>query len=438
MTSLAFEFDWLDGEGMGGPELSATLASLTIRAGESVVTRVLDTRAKTVRDFAHVPLYPLAEWLVANWWFIASEMPGPANEHSQGFRRRHCLGANRDGYAYPNLDIVPSYGGKTRLSWNPTRSLWTRTEFLGDGEALMDGDEFRETCSDFIDSVILRLDSLGVRDTFLREEWDAIRGADDEETQFCQAAAALGWDPYALNDNAREHVIALDDMLGGLLDEALPALDAANPLAGASEIETALKSARNNRVHLERVESFRSQIVRDFGVAETPWDEGYNWARRLRRDLNLDGEPLKTTESIADALGEAPDALDRIMQPTASFSAARMIDGAIARDGGSETGFALDGRGGTHARRFRFCRALAEAMASPDSDALITRSRSERQQRNRAFAAEFLAPSSAIKNLVRFPSVNGDDIDELAEEFGVSPRVIEHQIANHRIARIVE
>ncbi len=379
MTSLAFEFDWLDGEGMGGPELSATSASLTIRAGESVVTRVFDTRAKLVRDFADVPLYPLAEWLVSNWWFINSEMPGPANEHSQAFRRRHCLGANREGYAYPNLDIVPSHGGKTRLSWSPTRSLWTRAEFLGSDEALVDGDEFRQTCSDFIDSVITRLDSFDVQDTFLQEEWDAIRNADDEETQFCQAAAALGWDPYALDDDAREHVIALGDMLGGLLNEALPALDSANPLAGASEIETALKGARNNRVYLERVESFRSQIVREFRVAETPWDEGYDWARRLRRDLNLDGEPLTTPASIAAALGEDSGTLDRIMQPVARFSAARMIDGAIARDGGGETGFALGAGGGDNARRFRFCRALAEALASPDSDALITRSRSERQ-----------------------------------------------------------
>ena len=31
---------------------------------------------------------------------------------------------------------------------------------------------------------------------------------------------------------------------------------------------------------------------------------------------------------------------------------------------------------------------------------------------------------------------DSDDIDELATEFGVSSLVIEHQIKNHRIARI--
>ena len=39
-------------------------------------------------------------------------------------------------------------------------------------------------------------------------------------------------------------------------------------------------------------------------------------------------------------------------------------------------------------RRFQFCRALAEALTT-DADALITKARTERQQRNRAFAAEF-------------------------------------------------
>ena len=70
MPKLSFKIDWVDAEGISGPELSATWASLEIRAGDSIITRVLDTRAKTVRDFVYVPLYPLAEWLATNWWFL--------------------------------------------------------------------------------------------------------------------------------------------------------------------------------------------------------------------------------------------------------------------------------------------------------------------------------------------------------------------------------
>ena len=41
MPRLNFEIDWVDAEGIRGTELSATWAALQIRAGDSVVTRVL-------------------------------------------------------------------------------------------------------------------------------------------------------------------------------------------------------------------------------------------------------------------------------------------------------------------------------------------------------------------------------------------------------------
>ena len=46
MQKLKFEIDWVDAERINGPELSATWASLRIYAGDSVITRVLDARAK--------------------------------------------------------------------------------------------------------------------------------------------------------------------------------------------------------------------------------------------------------------------------------------------------------------------------------------------------------------------------------------------------------
>jgi hypothetical protein len=52
MPEFSFEIDWVDAEGISGPEFSATWASLCIRAGDSIITRVLDGRAKTVRDFS--------------------------------------------------------------------------------------------------------------------------------------------------------------------------------------------------------------------------------------------------------------------------------------------------------------------------------------------------------------------------------------------------
>jgi hypothetical protein len=191
MPQLSFETDWMDAEGINGPELSATWASLRIRAGDATITRVLDTRAKTVRDFVYVPLYPLAEWLATNWWFLTYEFGNPAKESDPAFYRRHALGPNREGYAFPDLEVV-SFGARTRLAWKCDPCPWTRVEFLAQGEIWIESSELRESCADLVDRVIRRLASLGVDGTLLQEEWKAVQTADEEEYQFCKTAAGLG------------------------------------------------------------------------------------------------------------------------------------------------------------------------------------------------------------------------------------------------------
>ena len=271
MPTLDFTFDWEDAEGVQGPELAGTWASLTIRAGESIVTRVEDARARTVRDFVYVPLYLLAEWLASNWWFLTHEIENPVKDGDTAFRRRHALGAGREGYAFPDLEVVPS-GTRTRVRWASGFVPWTRVTFLDGGEAWMDSGEFRQACAGLVDSVLRRLAALGVDDTFLEDEWTAVQTADDEEAAFCRAAAGLGWDPYALDDERKETVIRLADTLGDLLDEAAPVLDGDDPLAGGTAIAGAVAHARNNVLPLERVSQLCGHVRMEDAVASSPWE----------------------------------------------------------------------------------------------------------------------------------------------------------------------
>ena len=187
MPDLSFDIDWVDADGVGGPELSATWASLRICAGDSVITRVLDTRARTVRDYIHVPLYPLAEWLVTNWWFLLHECTNPAKEGDPDFHRRHALRFGREGYAFPDLEMVSS-GARTRLMWKRDRHQWSGVEFLDQGIIWVDSGRFQEACAALVDQVIRRLDTLDVGETFLEEEWNAIQSTDEEESRFCEIA----------------------------------------------------------------------------------------------------------------------------------------------------------------------------------------------------------------------------------------------------------
>ena len=444
MPKLSFKIDWVDAEGISGPELSATWASLQIQACDSVVTRVLDSRARTVRDFVYVPLYPFAEWLVTHWWFLTHEFGSPTKERYRDFHRRHSLGANREGYAFPNLEVVSS-GSWTHLTWKRGRRPWTGVEFLEHGEMWIDSDEFRECCTDLIDQVIRRLISLGVDGTLLQEEWDAIRAADEDEVRFCQTAAGLGWDPYALDDHKRDWVVLFADKLGELLGEAIPAVNVEGPFEDWFPIVDAVfKTKRFRSLPLHRILSFRHDAYSDV-IAEPhsryhgrahPWYIGYECARRLRQHLDLDGQPLPTMQRMAEALGEDVDSIRKVTKPpTGAGGWPILVDGLITHSDNGSPAFALR-RLSSDGRRFHFCRALAEVLLSPGSDALLTRAYSERQQRNRAFAAEFLAPSSGLRSRISRPVVGAADIDELAAEFGVSPYTIEHQIATHQIARI--
>ena len=425
-----FETEWIPADGVRGRELAATWASLRIGVDDEIVTRVVDERARTVRDHVHVPLYVLAEWLVTNWWFLFHEVGNPAKEGSPAYARRHALGASREGYAFPNLQVSPA-GARTRLAWTPDRLEWANVEFLREGGTWIESGEFRDRCSEFVDLVVRRLAALNVEGTLLQEEWAAIRTAGADESKFCRVAAGLGRDPYAMDDAEREAVLGLADVLhGAVLDEAVAVLDVDHLHADVAAIVDALEAGRAASLSLERLRSLRIPIPR----AASSWDPGYVLARRLRQRLALDGAPLASTAALGQAIGEDPDEIEAVTQPR-HFAAAAFLDGVVTADANGRPAFAIR-RGRDEARRFQFCRGLAEVLLSPGSDALLTQARTDRQQRSRAFAAEFLAPSSGLRARVSRPVVDEDEVDGVAAEFGVSPLLVVHQLRNHEIARI--
>ena len=436
MPTLNFDIDWVDGEGVRGPELAATWAALCIRFGDSVITRVLDARAKTIREFLHLPLYPLAEWFAMNWWFLRHEFENPDKKTAADFRHRHNLATAREGYALPNMEVI-SCGTFTRLAWKREMLPWNNVTFLEHGENWVDSSEFRASCTGLIDAVIRRLDALGIRETFLQQEWLAIQAADEEEAEFCRTAAGLGWDPYAIDDGRRGFVLLLAEKLGDVLAEAVPAMGSPNYYEDWRDIGFTIAEARKfNRLPLRRLRSFGGDVMQDTEKRLYPWDAGYEMARRLRRFLDVGSDPLRDMAELAQALGEDAESIDRVSKNNVALSWPSLVDAVVAQDDeGPAFAFRRPGKD-EDGRRFHFCRALAEVLMSPGSDTLLTKAHSERQKRNRAFAAEFLAPSEGLKNRVHRKAVDSDDMNEMAAEFGVSSRLIEQQIRNHRIAQI--
>jgi hypothetical protein len=86
------------------------------------------------------------------------------------------------------------------------------------------------------------------------------------------------------------------------------------------------------------------------------------------------------------------------------------------------------------AQLFMFTRGVADAICFPDSQksAVNDLRFAYRQAAGRAFAAEFLAPANEVLSMWN----DGRDVISIAEEFGVYPLVIKHQIENADRIRI--
>jgi Zn-dependent peptidase ImmA (M78 family) len=90
-------------------------------------------------------------------------------------------------------------------------------------------------------------------------------------------------------------------------------------------------------------------------------------------------------------------------------------------------------------RRFLLARALGVFLEGGNGrHALLSAAVTEDQKRNRAFAAEFLAPAEGIRERLTSETISADDIDDLSHAFDVAPMTIQHQIQNHRLATILD
>jgi hypothetical protein len=435
MNDFKIDFEWLSPVDIQGPELRATYGRLSIRVAEYPVTRVYDEQSKTLRDNVYVPLYPLAEWLAAHWWALWNEPGQSSNPVRPGYDARHSLVSAREGYAFPPLRIEQA-GSSVRLSWSSEQLLFHRLEFPGRGEFWAETTMVKQQLASFIDAVVSRLDSQGIADTLLHQDWRAIQSADEDERTFCECSGALGLDPYSLDDRQQREIEDAGHRLPQeIVTEFFEAARREELVEEADEIDAAAARAQSNTGDLTSLKNLRlDALAWHEPTGAHPWLTGYSLAQKLRVHLGLDGNPLNSMESLADALGTTREDLAKVQS---QFSTKQTPFVALmGMNDKSSPAFALR-PGFSSSILFHFCRALFEYLSSPTRrTALITDARTEQQKRNRAFAAELLAPSSALRDRVSTPVVTWEQAEEIAAEFGVSAYIIYHQLVNHEIADV--
>ena len=418
--SIHIDFEWVEAQPSPDVASQHSMAKLCIKVDKSIVTRVVDRNQSSlrVRDWIVVPLFSIAEWLVYNWWHLFFEV-GNNGEQRQDFASRHDLAFAGDGFVYPSLTLTPRLES-IRLRWRRYEPHHADIEFVNEGWADVRREDLASQAKNLIQSVLDQLRNHDADVESLEEEWKAINNLNPVEREFCRAAALLGEDPFDLDEALADEIRALwENIEPSLREEALAAADADGLVKIRAWLAKNLKKLANAdggdwpelRKKLPKFDS------------TSYWKHGYQLARAVRHELG-------TPDGRFNFESEGPLAL----RPRTAYPPAARVEGLVA----AETPACIVVSKRETGKRFLAARALGDYLGKSDPGAgLLCSLETDRQARTRAFAAEFLAPSVALGRSLRGRRVISDeDVEDLANEFGVSGWLIRRQIENHGLATV--
>lgn len=440
---LRITWEWEPAESIRTREHRATWARIEIRAGSDFVTLVEDRESGSSRRSIYCPLYPLAEWVAYNWWFLQAgtrpsrflaqdDLRYPLPQHSlpASLREHHSIRASGDGFSWPDLLIVPD-DSETRLVWGngrPDPSNWP-IRFLTRGDFRVRREQVQRELQLVVTETLTRLSEQGVTGTVLEKEWEAIQRTDADEAEYCLAAARLGLDPYSDAEPYEEDIIRAAGILhGDLLTDFLNAVSPDHIGRGLTWISSLRPALEERDVTVEPdtglLERLHATARRAGSHASTtrPWDAGYDQARFVREQMTPDPQKrLAINQFLPSIVRKSPDVGLQALGGRASHPRPLVIVGQ-SRPAAST--------------RFTLARALWHYVWSDSPLFLVTTAYTLRQRVERAFAAELLAPAKGIAELLESPpeAASQEEVEQIAQRYGVSSMVIEHQLRNHLIA----
>lgn len=443
---IKFEFELLEAPGVRDPVLAATWARLAVRtrseSGEVVLTRA-ENRNQAVQDGVYVSLFPLAEWIVENWWFLLHEPV--RSEHFGGGRqiesrgrladwvRRHNLLAAREGMSLPDLTLFRDADHIAVLVYPDPVSVLDDypVRFIAHTDVQLDRNDVIAELHHLIAAVLNRIEMLNHDDADrLRTNWAAIMSADADEAYLASSAAMMGLDFYdeqELTDDVAEilerelatwHRDLRDDLLESTRVQMLK-IDLKWVERSAQQLDIAVH-ANSNRGATEGGR---------FPRGARAYQVGYDLASQFRDRFGLPESGLGDLDRLLfERLEWSPTAHVAVPRPRGS-----RLRAVVGTDIHGAVRVATSG-GPVEHDRFALARALffVENAGGKTTNfaRMVTSGFDWDQSASRAFAAELLAPANALRTELD-TEFDEEDVDRLADKYNVSSWVIKHQIDNH-------
>ncbi len=439
---MKFDVEWLEAPGVRDRVLAATWARLQITANDANVIELVHQASHTRRLAVYGSVFPLVEWLVENWWHVLNE-PSQTSPLEPGRRapkwklpwvQRHNLLAAREGTALPDAAFMRD-GDEIVVCWFPdgNESGESRVRFLGNGLERVGVADFENAATALVKATFERLRAIVGDDEILvrtSEAWREITTADTSERELCRSLALLGVDPYD-PDEATDTLVDLVersacDLPAALFDDLL---EGSRPTG----LQAAVTWLQTNRGTLAEGTANHSYPTLTSPWAPSAHQTGYSLARESRTKLF----GIDSREAINDLEELVVDQLGWDANPVRISHNGMDLEGLVGISAQTEKPVIIDpGSREGWARRFLLARsAFFTVTGTLGQGRLLTRAVTRSQRASRAFAAELLAPASALAERAG-GIVSSDEVTALCEEFGVNPLLIEHQLLNHGIGTI--
>jgi hypothetical protein len=443
---LKFHMEWIPAPGVRDQVLARTWARLEIEASDDpahilIPTECINLKANSLQEGVYGSVFPLAEWVVENWWFLLNEpcripdYPGgrrlSGDDQLRWWVQRHDLLAAREGGALPDLSLYRD-GPDVVLKWVPDPDpgdQLKRVRFIGAGEIRLEPSDIERSLGEFVEAVLVRLNHAADEDSLrLRVNWQAVCNSRShpEDIRSCSWLASIGYDPYDPEETSQK----LEELFDSYVVQLDPAIrDDLLEAATVDSFEADLDWVNQASNHFSFPPEART-IEGRRTVSLSAHQLGYEQARTFRRQFDISIAPIDDLAALLhQRCGWPQDPRIQVKEENSGN-----VIALVGKDtAGSPRLAESDGKPAS--RKFRLARSLyfvpsADAQVHPR---LITKAYTWDQRASRAFAAELLAPAEALRSELS-NRTSPEQVEKLAEQFGVSTMVIEHQIKNHELS----
>lgn len=402
------------------PKGSDDVAEISLRVGDSVISRIADTEKGTVRDFFRASSTGLAFWLADNWWRLRWETISDSRLPSVDWRLRHELNSASGGALWPPV-MISSVGDRIAFAPSVGKKVVDGPQsYFQFKIGMVAADEYERELDSFFKAVLERcamtVDSNALN-ILLKQI--ATERNDPELAGWRRLEACLGFDPDAAPDEVVDALVKLEDVAGeDGVEEAAHAQPGVN---AAQSLNLVIEATRESKVEIDL--SLADNLKRDWNLPSyaTPWKMAEAAAAELRSIIGV-ARGLINHTVFADIFKARWDDLK------SSTATARKLPYGARIGGENKSRVALQ-TSKPYDRRFELARQFGDAVWQKNTAfGVVSRSKSDRQKFQRAFAHSLLCPFEDIQRVIDVNDPTPETMQIVARKFGVHPSVVRNQL----------